>query len=90
MFHARVDRAWERVVACAAELRGNLAVVTHGLVCGSIAGRRLGLPAGESAPERWGNTSVTICEPVPPHTVRLLNCVQHLSGDDDRTAPSGL
>ena len=89
-FHARVDRAWERVVARAAEVRGNLAVVTHGLVCGSIAARVLALSVGESPPPRWGNTSVTTCEVLAPHKVHLLNCVAHLSGDDDHTAPSGL
>jgi probable phosphoglycerate mutase len=89
-FHARVDRAWQSVVARASELRGNLAVITHGLVCASIATRRLGLPAGTSAPERWGNTSVTTCDPAPPHAVHVLNCTQHLSGDDDVSAPSGL
>ena len=32
-FHARVDAAWERVVAAARRGPGDLAVVTHGLVC---------------------------------------------------------
>jgi probable phosphoglycerate mutase len=76
-FHARVDRAWALVQARAAETEGTLAVVTHGLVCRSLAGRHLMLPAGESVPERWENTSLTIFEG-PPWRVRLLNCVAHL------------
>lgn len=89
-FDMRVIEAWQRVVALAAGLRGNLAVVTHGLVCGSVASRLLSLAAGQVLPARWGNTSVTTCDQAAPHTVELLNCIAHLNGDDDRTAPSGL
>ena len=89
-FEARVDAAWRRVIEVAASLDGGLAVVTHGLVCGSIATRLLGLPAGQLVPTRWGNTSVTICDRGAPHAVQLLNCVAHLQGDDDHEAPSGL
>lgn len=89
-FHARVDSAWQHAATLARRLDGSLAVVTHGLVCGSIAGRLLGLPAGQKSPARWGNTSLTLCERVPPHAVQLLNCVAHLEGDDDEAAPSGL
>jgi 2,3-bisphosphoglycerate-dependent phosphoglycerate mutase len=89
-FDARVSQAWQRIAALAATLGGNLAVVTHGLVCGSIASRFLSLPSGQAVPARWGNTSVTTCKRAAPHAVQLLNCVAHLQGDDDRTAPSGL
>jgi probable phosphoglycerate mutase len=89
-FDARVSEAWQRVAALAASVAGNLAVVTHGLVCGSVAGRFLSLPSGHSVPARWGNTSVTSCERAAPHLVQILNCVGHLSGDDDQNAPSGL
>jgi probable phosphoglycerate mutase len=90
VFHVRVDEAWRKVAALAATLSGNLAVVTHGLVCGSVASRLLRLPAGQSVPMRWGNTSVTACERTAPHAVQVLNCVAHLDGDDDLSAPSGL
>jgi probable phosphoglycerate mutase len=81
-FHARVDRAWARVQAIAATVAGNLAVVTHGLVCRSLAARHLVLPAGAAVPERWENTSLTIVQwPAPCH-VRLLNCVTHLEDMD--------
>ena len=85
VFHARVDRAWARVREMAASANGHLAVVTHGLVCKSLAGRHLALPDGEGVPERWENTSVTIVDAQAPWRVRLLNCYAHL---DDLTAPS--
>ena len=86
VFHARVDEAWARVQALASATGGRLAVVTHGLVCRSLASRHLILPAGEVVPERWENTSLTIVEWPAPWRVRLLNCVAHL--DNLETAPS--
>ena len=82
IFHARVDRAWEAIQARAAEIDGPVAVVTHGLVCRSIAARHVVLPADVTAPERWDNTSVTILDGPAPWRVRLLNCVAHLDGFD--------
>ena len=78
VFHARVDRAWDRMREVAAATDGHLAVVTHGLVCKSLAGRHLALPAGEGVPERWENTSVTIVDAAAPWRVNLLNCCVHL------------
>jgi probable phosphoglycerate mutase len=80
VFHARVDRAWARVQEVAAATPGHLAVVTHGLVCRSLANRYLALPQGEGVPERWENTSVTIVEAAAPWRVSLLNCCAHLGG----------
>ena len=74
-FHARVDQAWQRVLRLAAGTEGHVAVVTHGLVCGAIFLRHLdGTP--DDAPERWGNTALTIID--APRTVRLLACTAHL------------
>jgi broad specificity phosphatase PhoE len=84
-FHARVDRAWARVQELAAATDGPLAVVTHGLVCRSLAARHLLLPDGGAVPERWENTSVTIVDCPAPWRVRLLNCIAHL--EDLDTAP---
>jgi broad specificity phosphatase PhoE len=81
-FHARVDLAWARVQALAAATAGPLAVVTHGLVCRSLAARHLLLPPGAVAPERWENTSITIVDRPAPCRVRLLNCIAHLEGLD--------
>jgi 2,3-bisphosphoglycerate-dependent phosphoglycerate mutase len=77
-FHARVDRAWALVQDTAARTDGHLAVVTHGLVCRSLAARHLVLPPGEAAPTAWGNTALTIIDHPAPWQVRLLNCTAHL------------
>ena len=82
MFHERVDRAWARVQELAASTSGSLAVVTHGLVCRSLAARHLILGDGDAVPERWENTSLTIVDCPAPWRVRLLNCVAHLDGLD--------
>jgi probable phosphoglycerate mutase len=81
-FHARVDRAWAAIQSRAATVDGPLAVVTHGLVCRSLAERHVVLPDGQPAPERWENTSVTILDGPTPWRVRLLNCSVHLDGLD--------
>jgi len=83
VFHARVDQAWARVQQQAATTTGgHLAVVTHGLVCRSLAMRHLRLAEGETPPERWENTSVTIIDQGAPWRVRLLNCIAHLDDLD--------
>jgi len=83
MFHERVDRAWARVQELAAAATdGSLAVVTHGLVCRSLAARHLILGDDVLAPERWENTSLTIVDWPAPWRVRLLNCVAHLEALD--------
>ena len=73
----------------AAPTGGGLAVVTHGLVCRSLAARHLVLGDGESAPERWDNTSLTIVDWPAPWRVRLLNCIAHLDGLEPPPADSG-
>ena len=77
-FHARVDRAWALVQEAAETAGGHLAVVTHGLVCRSLAGRHLVLPAGLDAPERWENTALTVIDYPAPWRVQVLNCIAHL------------
>jgi 2,3-bisphosphoglycerate-dependent phosphoglycerate mutase len=89
VFHARVDQAWARVQALAASTDAHLAVVTHGLVCRSLAGRHLVLPRGDTVPERWDNTSVTVIDCPAPWRVSLLNCIAHLDGLDAPLAESG-
>jgi 2,3-bisphosphoglycerate-dependent phosphoglycerate mutase len=91
-FSARVARAWSAVIQRAAATDGNLIVVTHGMVCNAIARQFFALGEQQTMPSRWGNTSITICEPGSPHRVHVLNCVEHLASDDarDGTAPSGL
>jgi len=79
-FHARVDAAWQRAVGVAAETAGDLAVVTHGLVCQSVVSRLAVLARDVEHPVGYGwvNTSVTILDPGQPWEVRLLNCAVHL------------
>jgi broad specificity phosphatase PhoE len=81
-FAERVDRAWERVLEAAGRARGQLAVVTHGLVCHSLAVRHFSLPAGADPRRGFANTSLTLIEAAPPHAVSLLACVAHLEGID--------
>jgi broad specificity phosphatase PhoE len=85
MFHVRVDRAWALVQDVAAATAGHLAVVTHGLVCRSLADRHLVLADDELPPAAWHNTSLTIIDHPAPWRVRLLNCAAHL--DDFETHP---
>ena len=91
-FHDRVARAFARIVALRAGLgRGNLAVVTHGLVIGAMLERHLQRADDMSAPARLGNTSLTMFTAEPPHRVALLDCTVHLDDSiaEDRQSLSG-
>jgi len=76
VFHARVDRAWARVVADAKAGRSPLAVVTHGLVYWSILTRHVA--GADTARMHVGNTAVAILEGPDPWRARLLDCTAHL------------
>ncbi len=78
VFDRRVREAWAYVVETRQRLDGTLAVVTHGLVCGSLLQQSLELPPRMPAPELFANSSLTIVERAAPHRVHLLNCVAHL------------
>ncbi|MDX1434196.1 MAG: histidine phosphatase family protein [Gammaproteobacteria bacterium] len=90
-FHARVARAWEDVLEIAEGIEGDLAVVTHALVCRSLATHHFEVPAelGADVP-RWPNTALTVIDPLPPWRVSLLACDAHLdeSCADDSAARS--
>jgi len=86
-FHARVDTMWDDIANIVGPIAGGLAIVTHGLVCFSLALRHLRLPEGVAVPRHWGNTSLTVIESEPPWVVRVLNCTAHL---DDVTADDAL
>ena len=91
-FHDRVARAFVRIVALHAGLeRGNLAVVTHGLVIGAMLERHLQRAGAMSAPARLSNTSLTMFAAEPPHRVALLDCTAHLDDNiaEDRQCLSG-
>ena len=82
MFHDRVAAAWALVARVAADTPGNLAVVTHGLVCGALVERHLALAAGTSVPRLWANTALTEIDADPPWSVRTLASIAHLDGDE--------
>jgi broad specificity phosphatase PhoE len=77
VFHARVDRAWARIVD-AAPADGALAVVTHGLVCWSILSRHVLPDPCPCTSMRFANTSVSIVEGSGPWRARLVDCTAHL------------
>jgi len=86
-FHARIDEAWARIRALAQSLDGHLAVVTHGLVCHSLATRHLASAGGDPSPMRFDNTAVTQISAAPPWRITLLNCTAHLAPGE--SAPGG-
>jgi probable phosphoglycerate mutase len=88
VFHVRVDRAWALVQERAVAAGGHLAVVTHGLVCRSLAARHLVLPEGLPVPERWENTGLTLIDHPAPWRVRVLNSIAHLDGLPQAQPPS--
>jgi probable phosphoglycerate mutase len=77
-FHRRVDAAWARVREVAARSEGHLAVVTHGLVCFSLAQRHLELPPGAAASLTIPNASLAQIEARPPFRASLWACTKHL------------
>ena len=83
IFHARVDRAWSSVRELAASAPGNLAVVTHGLVCHSLT-RHLAIPEDAQPDLGFANTSLTIIAARPPYAVSLFNCTAHLEPGSGR------
>jgi probable phosphoglycerate mutase len=83
-FRARVARAWQRIQSAAGSLDGNLAVVTHGLVCHVLADTHLALGPDMSFEGGFRNTSVSLVEATAPHRVTLMNCTAHLAGGDTR------
>jgi len=89
VFHARVERAWARIREVAAETPGNLAVVTHGLVCFSLVANHFTLEAPDEVPLRFGNTSLTSVEGQAPWRVRILNCTAHLGGATESDPEGG-
>jgi probable phosphoglycerate mutase len=78
-FHARVAEAFAFVVHRRRSLNGNLAVITHGLVCRAVAQQHALLPEDAVIPERFDNTSLTVLHEDAPHAVSLMNCTQHLT-----------
>jgi broad specificity phosphatase PhoE len=84
-FFERTDRSWETVQTVAGETAGNLAVVTHGLVCYAYALRNLRVPKSDPlSPGAFANTSLTVVEAHPPFRVELLGCTAHLDAEREQ------
>ena len=78
-FQARCSAAWAEICRRQAAADGPLAVVTHGLVIRAwLHHGPLLLPVGMPAPERLGNTSLTVADAAPPHRVHRLDDTAHL------------
>jgi broad specificity phosphatase PhoE len=79
MFHERVAIAWEEIKERAARTDGDLAVVSHALVCRSVVENHLTLAEGMDAMVgRWPNTALTVIEHQAPWRVSVLACGAHL------------
>jgi len=89
-FAQRVHAAFGQMLQLHAGLRGDLVVVTHGLLIGTLlAGPlQLGAALGDL---HLANTSLSIFDAAPPHALLLLNCTSHLdaAAQDDARALSG-
>ena len=91
VFEMRVSRAWAVIQEAVADA-GDLAVVTHGLVCATLLRNHLDAsdhetPIGRLYPFR--NASLTCIEPLPPWRVELLNSTVHLDGSGAKTPVCG-
>ena len=81
-FHERVHKAWDQVQQTVANISGNLAVVTHGLVCRAIVERHATLGEGSvDSPYSFANTSLTVITQDAPFQVETLACTRHLDPD---------
>ena len=79
-FYVRVDAAWLRVRSVAQRTRGTLAVVTHGLVCYSLALRHLRLPAGVTPDPGIPITALAVIERSSAFRASLWDCAAHVDG----------
>jgi broad specificity phosphatase PhoE len=83
-FEARVAIAFEQVIALHQLLvvptnpDPLLLVVSHGLVIRRMIEAHVGLSTEQRVPDHLTNTSITIFEAAPPHSVTLLNSSSHL------------
>ncbi|MGR8947125.1 MAG: histidine phosphatase family protein [Gammaproteobacteria bacterium] len=78
-FDARVDKAWDEMKSHAADVDGDLVVVTHGLVLRSLLERLIDLNGFELGDDLVvANTSVTEVSANAPWQLRRLACVAHL------------
>jgi 2,3-bisphosphoglycerate-dependent phosphoglycerate mutase len=82
-FFERAALAWKRVAETAARGPGRLLVVTHGLLCQTLAQRHWQCSGTEVLPQSWTNTGLTEVESMPPWKVVRMNCAAHLEPNAD-------
>ena len=81
VFDERVANAWRQITSLADTIDGDLAVVTHGLVCRSLARHQLAnCPPIDDEHLGFHNTSLTIVEAQAPWPVTRFACIEHLAG----------
>jgi broad specificity phosphatase PhoE len=92
VFRARVAQAFDEMRSLRATLNGNLLVVSHGLVIKVILSDLVRRPPSVAAPERLGNTSVSIFAAAPPYLTELIDCTAHLNegNADNRQTVAGV
>ncbi len=92
VFRARVTQAFDELRALRSTLTGDLVVVSHGLVIKVILADLVRRPPGVAAPERLGNTSVSIISAAPPYMAELIDCTTHLNegNADNRQTVAGV
>lgn len=87
-FQARAAEALATLAEQQRRLDGPLVVVTHGLVLRAWLDHHLQVPAALAMAGPLGNTALTVCEAVPPHTAELVNCTAHLVGNSRHASGS--
>jgi probable phosphoglycerate mutase len=91
-FIRRVDDAFQQMLQLHAGQLGDLVVVTHGLLIRTLLTGPLLRGAGMLGELHLANTSLSIFDAEPPHTLQLLNCTRHLDEaerDDARSLSGG-
>ena len=90
-FVQRVHRAFDDMLQQHQGLDGDLLVVTHGLLIRTLLAGPLLRGAGMLGELHLANTSLSIFDAEPPHTLQLLNCTRHLdeAERDDAHSLSG-
>lgn len=78
VFAFRVNQAWTEILRQSYYCKGDLLVVSHGLLCKTLVANHLDLNHQQPLPEKWENTSITVFESASPFSVSVLNDASHL------------
>lgn len=88
-FHKRISNAWQLITDLAAKTKGDLLVVTHGLVCKALVENHVHVNQDISLPTHWGNTALSKIEQTEPWAATQLNCTLHLTEHLNQAASNG-